>query len=43
MGSEEEEETLEAGGLSFTESGGETGQRAGGGISHTLEAFPFNK
>lgn len=41
VGSEDEEEKMEAGELSFTESG--PGKRAGRGISHILEAFSFHK
>lgn len=42
-GSEEEEEKMEAGELSFVESGGETGALSSKRIIHTVEAFPFYK
>lgn len=38
-GSEEEEEKMEAGGLSFTESGGEDGAMSSKRIIHTVETF----
>lgn len=40
-GREEEEEKMEAGELSFTESRGKTGTMSSKRIIHTVEAFPF--
>lgn len=43
VGSDEEEEKMEAGEVSFTESEGETGTMSRKTLIHTLEAFPFYK
>lgn len=43
VGSDEEEEKMEAGEVSFTESEGESGTVSGKTILHTSEAFPFHK